>query len=1367
MTSLSTSSEGLEQKETISKATSRPHKKRTHKQRRWHAWSRPTLLGVLIALAGCALVLVGAAYGSDVFVTTGVALLLAFLFEGIVGAMTHAMFAFRRAHPSKKYAGLDGLHFGLARFLIPRRIALAQTWNQLDQNGDVIRKFTGIPPHIRGVFHSGGRLVRWRGAWGLWLNADHGGGEEDITHALGSEKGTQAVELSTDSRIPQSLGPYEDDIALSARPYVPGDPEHQISWTMSAHQGRMMTRVADTHQRPQLLVILDTLLPTEDPTLTQVDFEGLVRYAGGFDTSLTRSESVTMFTDGYADAPSGSSTERFLAAVNPSSVGSAQERAQHIDDLLNEPNTHGLFITLDSRSQGSLEASLQDLGALRHCDIVRIEPGSYAMDEDELFAEEDQFTETDATAETQEEQMDGLPLPETSGGPVQRFFKRLKARIAKRRAFWTKQTSKPSRTSVVTSRLVGTLAMECAVVGSLVMVRAFFGSQYWLPVSAVCAGVVIAEVGLIRTHGRTSALRALGMVCGVLVTGVVSITVVLHNATQVWWFNPTAGVRFSVNHYVSSGSSNGRLAAATLNDWGSGSVGGALSSIAGRASDALFVERFPVPDDVYTDVALLAFISVALCLLRIVLTFVHMRWICAILPIAVMAAQYSAFGTHQSAIVIVVSILSGLLLLWFSQDKTVDFPAPAVLGSAAAAIALVLTPVTSAVVSEWDLPFGNHRGLFSSTSLNPLVDLSQSLKSNSSAVALTYFTSNDRPVYIRIATLDDFRGETWTFGSDADPANRQATTDDGVAPGGYTNQTDFTDGSPLQQYEKNLLNSSGYDYGNRGFVSASRIWIQTLSSRFRPVVGLPGSVSPSTAQWKWSRDATSYSQTDRVESGTTYNSIGTYIQPMSTASDLSYISRVMRYQLNPQSTQRNATSNEYYRGGYSQRENYNNFKLDDQAAQESNTYARQNYTDLPKKLPKSVNQVVKEANEGGISADVSSTPDEQTKALEFLLNYFQNGHFTYSLNVPDGGNGGNMDMIGTFLTRKSGYCVHYATSFAVLARALGVPTRVVMGYLPSSNTEKGRYSVTNQQLHAWTEAYVTGIGWLPFDVTPADTSENGSSNQGAKNQSVQNQNQSNNSNKQDTQQDQKQDQKAPQQPSNQSDQNTENQDTSGISDGVRGGLIAVAMVVLVALVVLSPYLIRRRRTQTRLKSIAAQMTPNSRLDTPPTGEVLDARSIENAWTEIIDTMRDCGIHLPGTATEHRISQMVEELSSERATKPNTESELSIDTLASMVAALRYGGHASSDRAYGGNTSLTPAQLLETVKRTHEVLLRSQRIPRSIGTASQVGMRSAIEWKVRRIHNALRRLRRALLPASLFSRTDAKRKTGKNESAQRS
>ncbi|QIZ34109.1 DUF3488 and transglutaminase-like domain-containing protein [Saccharopolyspora sp. ASAGF58] len=89
--------------------------------------------------------------------------------------------------------------------------------------------------------------------------------------------------------------------------------------------------------------------------------------------------------------------------------------------------------------------------------------------------------------------------------------------------------------------------------------------------------------------------------------------------------------------------------------------------------------------------------------------------------------------------------------------------------------------------------------------------------------------------------------------------------------------------------------------------------------------------------------------------------------------------------------------------------------------------------------------------------------------------------FRYDLKTaPATGN----DALSDFLFRgKRGFCEQYASSMAVLLRAVGIPSRVAIGFTPGYRDGDERV-VTTEDAHAWVEAYFPGWGWQTFDPTP-------------------------------------------------------------------------------------------------------------------------------------------------------------------------------------------------------------------------------------------------------------------------------------------
>jgi len=69
--------------------------------------------------------------------------------------------------------------------------------------------------------------------------------------------------------------------------------------------------------------------------------------------------------------------------------------------------------------------------------------------------------------------------------------------------------------------------------------------------------------------------------------------------------------------------------------------------------------------------------------------------------------------------------------------------------------------------------------------------------------------------------------------------------------------------------------------------------------------------------------------------------------------------------------------------------------------------------------------------------------------------------------------------------RKTGYCEHYATAMIIMLRSIGIPSRLVTGFLASEWNDFGNYyTVRQRDAHAWVEVYFAHSGWITFDPTP-------------------------------------------------------------------------------------------------------------------------------------------------------------------------------------------------------------------------------------------------------------------------------------------
>ncbi|MFJ3421352.1 DUF3488 and DUF4129 domain-containing transglutaminase family protein [Streptomyces sp. NPDC086082] len=142
-------------------------------------------------------------------------------------------------------------------------------------------------------------------------------------------------------------------------------------------------------------------------------------------------------------------------------------------------------------------------------------------------------------------------------------------------------------------------------------------------------------------------------------------------------------------------------------------------------------------------------------------------------------------------------------------------------------------------------------------------------------------------------------------------------------------------------------------------------------------------------------------------------------------------------------------------------------------APEPSTALRNQYTKVPKSLPAVVADTARKVTAG------STSHYEQAVKLQ---DYFAvTGGFQYDTQV-DVGTG--RDAIAKFLKDKQGFCVHFSFAMAAMARTLGIPARVAVGFAPGTPEADGTVSVGLKDAHAWPELYFEGVGWTRFEPTP-------------------------------------------------------------------------------------------------------------------------------------------------------------------------------------------------------------------------------------------------------------------------------------------
>lgn len=137
-------------------------------------------------------------------------------------------------------------------------------------------------------------------------------------------------------------------------------------------------------------------------------------------------------------------------------------------------------------------------------------------------------------------------------------------------------------------------------------------------------------------------------------------------------------------------------------------------------------------------------------------------------------------------------------------------------------------------------------------------------------------------------------------------------------------------------------------------------------------------------------------------------------------------------------------------------------------------WVRETYLTLPEDVPDRVLAL------GRDLTATSGTPYDRALAIETYLRAIP-----YTLDIPEPPI--DRDIVDYFLfDLRKGYCDYYASSMVVLARAAGIPARLVVGYAsgtPQRTEGTIRYIVTEAEAHSWVEVYFPEIGWVEFEPT--------------------------------------------------------------------------------------------------------------------------------------------------------------------------------------------------------------------------------------------------------------------------------------------
>jgi hypothetical protein len=143
------------------------------------------------------------------------------------------------------------------------------------------------------------------------------------------------------------------------------------------------------------------------------------------------------------------------------------------------------------------------------------------------------------------------------------------------------------------------------------------------------------------------------------------------------------------------------------------------------------------------------------------------------------------------------------------------------------------------------------------------------------------------------------------------------------------------------------------------------------------------------------------------------------------------------------------------------------------------------YLQIPADLPQELRIIARQLGSGAASKA------EILARIESFLAY----NYTYSIDVDSLSfsyqDTRAPDFAYAFLfEQSSGYCVHFATSFILLARLSGIPARYATGFFSRIPAEESNATITGLSAHAWPEVWLEDSGWVNWEATPAANASN-------------------------------------------------------------------------------------------------------------------------------------------------------------------------------------------------------------------------------------------------------------------------------------
>lgn len=116
-----------------------------------------------------------------------------------------------------------------------------------------------------------------------------------------------------------------------------------------------------------------------------------------------------------------------------------------------------------------------------------------------------------------------------------------------------------------------------------------------------------------------------------------------------------------------------------------------------------------------------------------------------------------------------------------------------------------------------------------------------------------------------------------------------------------------------------------------------------------------------------------------------------------------------------------------------------------------------------------------------LAREIRARTGDDAAYAQAVLEWFRTNGLEYSLEPGTT----SLDSVdSTLFDSKLGFCGHFASAYAMMMRTVGVPARIVTGYLGGEWNPVGEYLIVRQSdAHAWTEIWLDGHGWTRVDPT--------------------------------------------------------------------------------------------------------------------------------------------------------------------------------------------------------------------------------------------------------------------------------------------